>query len=72
MKEMWNYESREPFSGKIRNISEKAPEKSRGSQAKSNNECELCVETTKLNNVLMKRKFSLEQIPLVPTQGKTP
>ena len=27
MKEMWDYESREPFLGKIRNISEKAPEK---------------------------------------------
>ena len=31
MKEMWDYESREPFSGKIRDISEKTPEKSRGS-----------------------------------------
>ena len=37
MKEMWDYESREPFSGKIR---KKAPERSRGSQAKSNSECE--------------------------------
>ena len=35
MKEMWDYESREPFSGKIRDISEKAPEKSRGSQVKA-------------------------------------
>ena len=42
MKEMWDYESREPFSGKIRDISEKAPEKSKSSQVKSNNECELC------------------------------
>ena len=42
MKEMWDYESQEPFLGKTGDISEKAPEKSRGSQTKSNNECELC------------------------------
>ena len=41
MKEMWDYESREPFSGKIRDISEKALEKSKNSQVKPNNECEL-------------------------------
>ena len=41
MKEMWDYESQGPFLGKTGDISEKAPEKSRGSQAKSNNECEL-------------------------------
>ena len=57
MKEMWDYESREPFSGKTGDISEKAPERSGGSQAKSNNECELCVETTKLNSVLMKENL---------------
>ena len=27
MKEMWDYESREPFSGKIRSISEENPRK---------------------------------------------
>ena len=42
MKEMWDYESWEPFSGKIRDISEKASEKSKSSQVKPNNECELC------------------------------
>ena len=57
MKEMWDYESQEPFSGKIRDISEKAPKKSKGSQVKSNNECELCGGTTKLNNVLMKESL---------------
>ena len=71
MKEMWDYESQEPFSGKIRNISKKIPEKSRGSQAKSNNECEtVWWETTKLNSVLMKESLVWEQIPLVLTQGK--
>ena len=28
MKEMWDYESWEPFSGKTRDVSKKAPEKS--------------------------------------------
>ena len=55
MKEMWDYDSREPFSGKI----EKAPEKSRGSQAKSNNECELCGGNHKVEQCPHERKFSL-------------
>ena len=59
MKEMWDYESREPFLGKIRNISKKAPEKSRGSQAKSNNECELCGGNHKVEQCPHERKFSL-------------
>ena len=59
MKEMWDYESREPFSGKIRDISEKAPEKSRGLQAKSNNECELCGGNHKVEQCPHERKFSL-------------
>ena len=59
MKEMWDYESREPFSGKTRDISEKAPEKSRGSQAKSNNECELCGGNHKVEQCPHERKFSL-------------
>ena len=59
MKEMWDYESREPFSGKIRDISEKTPEKSRGSQAKSNNECELCGGNHKVEQCPHERKFSL-------------
>ena len=57
MKEMWDYESQEPFSGKIRDISEKAPEKSRGSQVKPSNECELCGH--KVEQCPHKRKFSL-------------
>ena len=70
MKEMWDYESREPFSGKIRNISEKAPEKSKSLQVKSNNECELCGGNTKLNNVLMKENLVWEWTPLVLIQKK--
>ena len=31
MKEMWDYESQQPFSGKTRNVSEEAPEKSKNS-----------------------------------------
>ena len=59
MKEMWDYESQEPFSGKTRDISEKAPERSRGSQAKSNNECELCGGNHKVEQCPHERKFSL-------------
>ena len=59
MKEMWDYESQELFSGKIRDISEKAPERSRGSQAKSNNECELCGGNHKVEQCPHERKFSL-------------
>ena len=55
MKEMWDYESREPFSSKI----EKAPEKSRGSQVKSSNECELCGGNHKVEQCPHKKKFSL-------------
>ena len=56
MKEMWDYESQEPFSGKIR---KKAPEKSRGSQVKSKNECELCGGNHKVEQCPHERKFSL-------------
>ena len=59
MKEMWDYESREPFSGKIRDIYEKASEKSRSSQVKSNNECELCGGNHKVEQCPHERKFSL-------------
>ena len=59
MKEMWDYESQEPFSGKAGDISEKAPERSRGLQAKSNNECELCGGSHKVEQCPHERKFSL-------------
>ena len=59
MKEMWDYESQEPFSGKTGDISEKAPGRSRGLQAKSNNECELCGGNHRVEQCPHKRKFSL-------------
>ena len=59
MKEMWDYESREPFSGKIRDFSEQTPEKPRGSQAKSSDECELCGGNHKVEQCPHERKFSL-------------
>ena len=34
MKEMWDYESQEPFSGKARDVSKKAPEKSKSLQVR--------------------------------------
>ena len=34
MKEMWDYESREPFSGKAKDVSKVSPEKSKSLQAK--------------------------------------
>ena len=59
MKEMWDYESQDPFSGKIRDISVKAPEKSKSSQVKPNNECELCGGNHKVEQCPHERKFSL-------------
>ena len=59
MKEMWDYESREPFSGKTRDISEKALEKPKSSQVKSNNECELCGGNHRVEQCPHERKFSL-------------
>ena len=59
MKEMWEYESREPFSGKIRDVSEIAPEKSKSLQANPKNECELCGGNHKAEQCPHERKFSL-------------
>ena len=59
MKEMWDYESQEPFSGKTRDISKKAPEKSKSSQAKPKNECELCGGNHEAEQCPHERKFSL-------------
>ena len=59
MKEMWDYESREPFSGKIRDISGKAPEKFKSLQVKPNHECELCGGNHKVEQCPHERKFSL-------------
>ena len=59
MKEMWDYESWESFSGKTRDVSEKAPEKSKSSQVKPKKECELCGGNHKAEQCPHKRKFSL-------------
>ena len=42
MREMWDYESHEPFSGKTKDASEVVPEKSKNIQSLSKIECELC------------------------------
>ena len=59
MKEMWDYESQEPFSGKTRDVSEVTPEKTKGSQVKPKNECELCGGNHKAEKCPHERKFSL-------------
>ena len=59
MKEMWDYESWEPFSGKARDVSKVTPEKSKSLQAKPKNECELCGGNHKAEQCPHERKFSL-------------
>ena len=59
MKEMWDYESWEPFSGKTRDVSKVAPEKSKSLQAKPKIECELCGGNHKVEQCPHERKFSL-------------
>ena len=59
MKEMWDYESQEPFSGKTRDVSEVAPEKSKSLQAKPKIECELCGGNHRVEQCPHERKFSL-------------
>ena len=68
MKEMWDSESQEPFSGKTRDVSKVAPEKSKSLQENPKNECDYVVEIIRLNNVLMKESLVWEWIPLVLTQ----
>ena len=77
MKEMWDYESREPFSGKARDVSKKIPEESKHSQVKPKNECELCGGNHEAEQCPHETKFSLgmdttsyEWTPLVLTQKK--
>ena len=60
MKGMWDYESQEPFSNKIRDISEKALEKSKSLQIKPKSKCELCGGNHKAEQCPHERKFSLE------------
>ena len=59
MKEMWDYESWKPFSGKTRDVSEVAPEKSKLLQAMPKIECELCGENHRVEQCPHERKFIL-------------
>ena len=58
MKEMWDYESWEPFSGKTQDVSEVTPEKPKSLQSKSKNECELCGGNHKAEQRPHETKFS--------------
>ena len=59
MKEMWDYESQEPFLGKTRDVSEEAPEKSKSLQATLKIKCELCGGNHRVDQCPHERKFSL-------------
>ena len=59
MKEMWDYESQEPFLGKTRDVSKVALEEPKYLQEKSKNECELCGGNHKIEQCPHERKFSL-------------
>ena len=59
MKEMWDYESQEPFSGKTRDVSEVVTEKSKNLQAKPKIECELCGGNHKVEQCPHEKRFSL-------------
>ena len=59
MKEMWDYESQEPFLGKIKDVSEIVSGKSKNLQLKPKVECELCGGNHKVEQCLHERKFSL-------------
>ena len=59
MKEMWDYESWEPFLGKTRDVPEVVPEKSKNLQIKPKIECELCGGNHKVEQCPHERKFSL-------------
>ena len=59
MKEMWDYESWEPFLGKTRDVSEVVPEKSKNLQTKPKIECELCGGNHKVEQCPHEKRFSL-------------
>ena len=59
MREIWDYESREPFLGKTKDVSEIVPEKSKNIQSISKIECELCGGNHEVDQCPHERKFSL-------------
>ena len=72
MKEMWDYESQEPFLSKTRDVSEVAPEKSKSLQAMPKMECELCGGNYKFEQCPHERKFSLGMDTSSDTKDKLP
>ena len=73
MKEMWDYESREPFSGKTQGVSDTVPEKFKDLQLKSKIECELCGGNHKVEQCPHERKFgSGMDTTSSDTKGKFP
>ena len=68
IKEMWDYESWEPFSGKTRDVSKVAQEKSKNLQRKPKIKCELCGGNHKVEQCPHERKFSSGMDTTVLTQ----
>ena len=68
MKEMWDYESWEPFLGRTGNVSKVAPEKSKILEATLKSSVNYVVEITKFNTAHMKKGLVQEWILLVLTQ----
>ena len=60
MREMWDYESQEPFLGKTKDISEMVPEKSKNIQSIPKIECELCSGNHEADQCPHERRFSSE------------
>ena len=60
MREMWDYESQEPFLGKTKDVSEMVPERSKNIQSISKIECELCGGNHEADQCPHERRFSLE------------
>ena len=58
MKEMWDYESQEPFSGRTGDVSKVAPEKSKSLEATPKIECELCGGNHKVEQCPHEKRFS--------------
>ena len=62
MREMWDYENREPFSGKVKDVSEMVPEKSKHIQTIPKIECELCGGNHEADQCPHERRFSSGKI----------
>ena len=69
MKEMWDYESREPFLGKTREMFPRKPQKSlKVCKQSPKMSVNYVVEIIRLNNVLMKENLFWGWTPLALTQ----